>query len=103
MDVGFQGGTLTCLTHNSIDFLACFGNDLFNARGMDAPIENKLCQSETSHLSTHGIESRENHRFWRIIDDEINAGSCFQGTNIATLAPNDAPKAATGVDLIIDD
>ena len=91
MHVGFHSSLLTSFAHNRIDFLPRLGDNLFDSSGMDTSIENELRQSETGHFSTYRIEAGENHRFWRVIDDEVYPGGGFQRANVATLASDDAP------------
>src|SRR2546423_8461174 len=85
MHVGFHSSLLTSFAHNRIDFLPRLGDNLFDASGMDTSIENELRQSETGHFSPYRIEAGENHRFWRVIDDEVYPGGGFQRANVATL------------------
>src|SRR2546423_3513953 len=91
MLVGFNASWLPGCAHNPIAFLPRLGDILCDASGMDTSIENELRQSETGHCSTYRIEAGENHRFWRVIDDEVYPGGGFQRANVATLASDDAP------------
>src|SRR5712692_9290597 len=91
MDVGLHRGPLARFTHNSLDLLLCFGNHLFNAGRVDAPIENELGQSQASYFTTHRIETGENNRLRRVIDDQVNAGGGLKCANIAPLTSDDTP------------
>src|SRR5712692_2789701 len=91
MDIGLHRGPLARFTHNGIDLLPCFGHNLFNTSGVDAPIENEPGQSQSSYFTTHRIETGENNRLWRVIDDQVDAGGGLKCANIAPLTSDDTP------------
>ena len=57
---------------------------------MDAAIQNQLGERDARDLAPHGIESREDHGLWRVVDDEVHAGRALQCADIAALASDDA-------------
>ena len=58
---------------------------------MDPPVLNEFFERDTRNLAAHGVESGEDHRFRRIIDDEINACKRLNRANISSLTSDDAP------------
>ena len=75
---------------NVIDLLAGLGDHLFDARGMNAAIENQLGERHARDLAAHRIESRQDDGLWRIVDDEVDAGGALECADVAALAPDDA-------------
>ena len=58
---------------------------------MYTPIYNEFFQRNSCNFSADRVKTRQYHRFWCIINNQINACQCFQCTNISTLTSNDTP------------
>src|SRR5947209_12136328 len=87
--IGFHSSPLASFTHDDVYFLPRFGNYIFDTRGMNAPIDNQLCQGQTCHFAAHRIETRKDNGLRCIIDDEVNTRGGFKRTNVAPLTTND--------------
>src|SRR3954470_21257890 len=83
------GGRLTGLAHDQLDLRAGLGDDFLDAARVDAAILDELGQSDARDLSTHRIESAEEHRRRPVVDDQVDAGGLFEGANVASLAADD--------------
>ena len=74
-----------------IQFLLALLHDVFNARGVNAPILNQAFQRHFGDLPPQGAVGRENDGFRGVVNDEINACGGFEGADIAAFAADDAP------------
>ena len=66
---------------------------------MDASVGHELVQREPGDFAANGIESRQNDRLGRVVDDDFDAGSCLQRPDIAALAADDAAFHLVAVDV----
>ena len=71
-----------------LDLISCPLHHLLNASGMNPTVQDKPLQCNTSNLPPHWIEARESNRFRGIINDQIDPGSMFQGSNVTPLPSN---------------
>ena len=73
-----------------IDFFAGLFDHFFNACRMDTAIGNQFFQSNAGDFTAYGIKARQDDRFRRIVDDEIDAGQRFNSPDIASFTADDA-------------
>src|SRR5438046_1505753 len=85
----FEGRSLAffleCIGHLFLDLF----HDVLDTSWMDASVRQQTLQRQPGDLTANGIKTRDNDRFWRVINDEIYACGRFEGTNIAPFTPND--------------
>src|SRR5579875_3384301 len=91
MHISLHRSALTSLAHHHLDLLARFGNHIFDARGVNATVEDELIKRDTRHLTPNGIETGKNDSFWSIINDEINAGCRLKRADVAPLTSDNSP------------
>ena len=61
-----------------------------DAGGMNAAVGDKLFDGPLGDLPAVGVEAGEDDRPWGIVDDQLDPGRGLQGTDVATLASDDA-------------
>jgi hypothetical protein len=60
-----------------------------DAMRVDAPVEDKLFESEAPDFSSYRLEAGEQYGFWRVVDDEVHAGHRLEATDVAALTADD--------------
>ena len=63
---------------------------------MNAAVSNKVLEGDAGGLATDRIEARKHNGLGRIIDDQVDAGNLLEGTDVATLAADDATLEVIG-------
>ena len=91
MHAYLKRGGLSLLLNHDLHFFLRLLHHLLDPGGMDASIYDQLFQRDPGHLPADGVESRQDHRFRRIVDDQIDAGHGLQGADVAPL-PSDDPS-----------
>ena len=64
-------------------------NDFFDARGVDPAVGNQPLDRLLRDLAPIRIESREDDRAGRVVDDQIDAGGEFERADVAALTADD--------------
>ena len=90
VDAQIDGRALADLDDLLLDLLLHLGDHLLDAGGMDSAVGDELMQRQTGDLAAHGVEAAQDDRFGRVVDDDLDAGSRFQRTDVAPLAADDA-------------
>ena len=90
-DTAFQYRCLTGFDDGSIHFPFCLGHYFFNTGRMDSSILDQCFQGYAGNFPAYRIKAGQNNRFRCVINNEVNPGKCFQSTNIAPFAANNAP------------
>ena len=72
------------------DVLPRLGDDLFDARRVDAPVEDQLGQRDAGDFAPDRVEAGEDDGVGRVVDDQVYAGGALQRADVAALAPDDA-------------
>ena len=80
-------GFTNLLTH----FFTSFFNHFFDSCRMNTPVDNQFFQSQSGHFPTNGVETGQNNSFRRIVDNQINARQCFDGSDITAFTTDNAP------------
>ena len=86
VDAQIDGRALADLDDLLLDLLLHLGDHLLDAGGMDSAVGDELMQRQTGDLAAHGVEAAQDDRFGRVVDDDLDAGSRFQRTDVAPLA-----------------
>ena len=90
LDVRFIGDTFAFFAHDHVEFLLGFLNDFFDARGVNATVFEQLAQRQARYFTADRIMTRQCHRVWGIVDDNVDAGNLFKGADIAAFTSDDA-------------
>src|SRR5690554_506023 len=90
VNANFKGCLITLLADDAFDFLPRLLYHFLDAGRMDSSILNQLLQSKTGNLPPDGIESRQNHSLWSIVDDQVDTCERLQCPDVATFASDDA-------------
>ncbi len=69
---------------------------LLDASGVNSPVSNQVLKSNASGLPANGVEARENNGLGSVIDDKGDTRNLLEGSNITTLAANDATLEIVG-------
>ena len=89
MDTQVDGRTFSGLDDLFLHLLGHFRNDHFDTRGVNTPVLYQLVQRQTRYLAAYGVKSRERDCFRRVIHDDLHTCSCFQRTDVSSLATDD--------------
>ena len=89
-DAAFHDSLFTGFTDRLIHFFLRLCHDLFDAGRMDTAILDKTFQRKTRDFTADRIKARQDDSFRSIINDEIDAGQRFDGTDISAFTTNDA-------------
>ena len=82
-----------------LDLLLHLGYDLFDTRRVDASVGHELVQREPGDFAANGIEARQDDRFGRVVDDDLDAGGCLQRPDITAFAADNAALHLVAVDI----
>ena len=85
-----MGCFLTLSANEVVDFLASFGDDFFDPRGMNSTVGDQVGQRTPSHFAAYGIKAADHDHAWCIIDDDVDAGFFFEGADVTAFATDDA-------------
>ena len=89
VDAQVDRGALAGFDDLFFDLFLYFGNDFFDACRMDAAVRYQLVQRQTRDFTAYRIEARQDDRFRRVVDDDLDAGSGFQGPDVPSFAADD--------------
>ena len=89
-NAAFHDSLFTGFTDRFIHFFLRLRNDFFDAGRMDTAILDKTFQRKTRDFTADRIKARQDDGLWGIIDDKIDAGQRFDGTDISAFTTNDA-------------
>ena len=90
VDIRLKYGALALFLDGLVDLALRLGDHFLDAGGVDAAVLNELFERETRNLTADGVKARDRDGLRRIVDDEIAAGERFDGTDVASLAADDA-------------
>src|SRR4030065_2102868 len=77
----------------SINFSFSFLVHLFDPCRLYTTISYQAIKGQTGHLSSNGVETREDNSLGGIVDFIVNSRQCFKGAGIAAY-PSDYPSLA---------
>ena len=90
MDASIKGCLRSSFFNLLINVLFGFMEHLFNTCRVNTSVTNKILHSNAGDFTTNGIMSRNRYAFRSVVDDEVSARNLLKGTDIATLASNNA-------------
>ena len=71
---GFENCAFAFLLDDLILFAAALFDHFFDARRMDADVNDELLQRQTGNFAANRVETGQSNRLRRIVDDEIDTG-----------------------------
>src|SRR5690606_7535464 len=72
-----------------IDLFPALGDDLLDPTRMDPAIRDQLLEAQPRRLPPDRVETRQDDRLGRVIDDHVDPGRLLEGADVPTLAPDD--------------
>ena len=88
MHVGFQHGPLPLRFNFLLDFAAGFFDHFFNACRVNAPVGNQALQRHPPNFTADWVVGREGDGLRRVVNNEVDAGRCLYGTDVAAFPPD---------------
>ena len=82
---------LTSLANRLLELLLGLAHHLLDAPRVDPTVRDQAIQRETRELPTDRVVARDDHRFRRVVDDQVHTRGRLDGANVAPLTPDDAP------------
>ena len=73
-----------------LDFACNLLNDFLDAGWMNASVDDETFKSNACDFLAYRIKTRDYDCFWSIIDDDVYACKCLEGTDVAAFATDDA-------------
>jgi hypothetical protein len=64
-------------------------DELLDPTGVDPAILDQVDQCQPRDLTAYRLETREDHCFRGVVDDEVDSGGLFEGADIPSLATDD--------------
>ncbi len=86
----FLHGFLAIPPNLHVDLFLRFGDELFDARGMNAAVGDELVERFAGNFAAHGVECADDHHAGRIVDDHVHARGFLEGADVSPLAADDA-------------
>src|SRR5436305_11023529 len=83
LEADFENRALALLLDPLQDLLAGLGHDLFDACWMNAAVDYELVQRDPCHLAAHRVETADDHRLWRVIQDEVDSSRLLEVADVA--------------------
>src|SRR3989441_6389851 len=77
------------LLHDLVDLGPRLRDHLFDARRVDAPVDEQPLERALRDLAADRVETRDDDRLWRVVDDEVDAGERLEGADVPSLAADD--------------
>ena len=90
VDTEVDGSALTGLNDLVVELLLDLGNHLLDTCRMDTTIADELMESQAAYFTTYRIETADNDGLRSIVYYDFNTCSSLKGTDITTLATDDA-------------
>src|SRR5262249_9769378 len=85
----FHDRFVTTTLHHFVHLLRDFGDDFFDACGMNAAVENQALHRFASNFAAHRIEAGKDNGAGSIIDQHRHASGGFECANVAAFATDD--------------
>ena len=89
LDVRFDERVLAVLDDAVLDVVADLFGQLFDTCRVDSAVVQELLQGLACDCSTDGVEAGNDHDAGRIVDDDVDTGRRFEGTDVAALSADD--------------
>ncbi len=91
VDAAFKSCLLSLFPDLVLHFLLRPADHFFNAAGVNSAVVNQLFQGQAGNFPAHGIETRNDDSFRRIVNDEVDAGQSLQSPDITPFSAYDTP------------
>src|SRR5436190_8176287 len=72
--------------HDLVDLGTSLADHLLDARGVDAPIDEKSLERTLGDLSSDRVESRDDDRLGGVVDDQVDSRERLEGADVPALA-----------------
>ncbi len=86
----FHHRTLSVLLDLRVHFLARLFHHLFDSCRMNSSVLYQALQRDSRNLAAHRVHGWKGDGLGGIVDDKVDARQCFQGSDVAALASDDA-------------
>ena len=90
VDTEVDAGAFTGLVDFLFDLFLGLGDHLFDTGGVDTAVGNQFFERTAGYFAAHGVEAGKEDGVWGIVDDDVHAGEVLKGTDVTTLASDDA-------------
>ncbi len=87
--VGFKHDFFASFEEFFVHFFLGFNDDFLNAGGVDTSVLDEFFQANAGDFATNRVESGNHNHAGGIVDNNINAGSFFEGANVTPFTTND--------------
>ena len=96
VDTGIEGGLLAGLAHTLLNQVGGLVVHLLDAGGVNTTVGNEVLERHAGSLTTDRVEAREYDGLGGVVNHEVNAGHLLKGSDVATLATDDATLEVIG-------
>ena len=90
VDADLEDRLLAGLAHALLDRFLGLAHHLLDAAGVDAAVRDQALERALGDLAPDRVEARHDHRFRRVVDDEVDAGGRLERADVAPFAADDA-------------
>ena len=90
MDTDLKGSSFARRLDLSLNLAARLINGVLDTGGVDTSVGNELFKGKSRDLTSDGIEAGNGDSLGGIVDDKINARELLDGTDITSLASDNA-------------
>ena len=77
------------LLHDLVDLGPRLRDHLLDARGVNASVDEQALERALRDLAADRVETGDDHRLGRVVDDEVDAGERLEGADVPSLAADD--------------
>ena len=96
MDTEVNGSTLTRLDDFIVQLLLHLSYYFLNTGRVNTSVADQLVQCQTTGLTAYRVKAADDNGLRRIVNHDLNATGCFQGTDITTFTTDD-----TALDVVV--
>ena len=84
VDTQVDGCTFTGFDNFFFHLFANFSHHFLDTSRMDTSVGHKLMQCQTGNFTANRVEGRKNDSFRSVVNNDFNAGSGFQSTDVTS-------------------
>ena len=85
VDADLEDGPLPRLADRLLELLLRLAHHLLDPTRMDAPVGDEPLEREPRDLPPDRVVARDDDRFGRVVDDQVDAGRRFDRADVAAL------------------
>ena len=89
MDAEIEGGLLALIFHGNVQILSNLIGELLDPRRMDPAVMDQPLDGLLGDLPAQWVVARQDHRFRRIVDDQVDPRGSFKSAYVSTFAADD--------------